>query len=75
MTVNSNESERANKGVLELWKERKATEKGAKVVKIVQGMGAEGYIDINEAAKVLDRSVDRVRQIYWDNRLGKGKKV
>jgi len=63
------------KTIMELWELKKAGDKSAKVIVLEKEMGIEGYIDINEAAVVLDRSVYRVRQLYWDKRLGVEKRV
>lgn len=61
--------------VLELWEAKKKSDKSAKVRVLEQEVGIDGYVDIKEAAKILDRSVYRVRQLYWDGRLGSEKRV
>ena len=49
--------------------------KGKEVKKSGSKIEIEGKIDIEGAGKELGLSVYRVRQLYWEGKLGEGKKV
>lgn len=49
--------------------------KGNGVKKVVDEVKVEGKIDIEGAGKELGLSIYRVRQLYWEGRLGEGTKV
>ena len=49
--------------------------KGNEVKKSVNSKEVKGKMDLESAGKVLELSIYRVRQIYWEGKLGEGKKV
>ena len=55
--------------LLELYKSEKSSSDSERDTK-GDIIDKERYMDLNEVAKVLNRSIFRVRQMYWEGKLG-----
>uniref|UniRef100_A0A6M3L4J1 Putative DNA binding, helix-turn-helix domain containing protein n=1 Tax=viral metagenome TaxID=1070528 RepID=A0A6M3L4J1_9ZZZZ len=74
-TVNTTRDQTTNVSVLELYRRAKEEQRVKKSTQSSTRVNKSAYYDLKETATVLNRSIYRIRQMYWEGKFKTAKKV